>query len=293
MNNHVKSEESQFPTDQVGFSLLIQDRIVSFERETAKEKRKLIYDPSRCTGCGLCADACPMKAIELGPLGAITTGQLESPHITIDPQKCVLCGICSAVCMFNSIDMEINGNSIKNSDDYLRYESKFEFFQDKCKMKDEERKILCKDCEEACPKEAIEAKLVEVKGKIINSIDHFDEKCIRCSSCEKACPQDAIAVRKVFDGKVEVDLDICQGCGVCVEICPSRAISMPRTEKPWSRPEKIVIDNDICVFCGACEKACPVDAIKVGRSAINYLKSKDKSWTTMWEKAFNSLVGGE
>ena len=46
-----------------------------------------------------------------------------------------------------------------------------------------------------------------------------DSKCIRCGRCEKACRFDAIQNNTV--GIYE-----CEGCGVCVEICPVQAITM-------------------------------------------------------------------
>ncbi len=289
MENDVKAEVTPKARDEAGFIMTRKGDVISFERETQKQTRTVIYEPAKCTGCGLCYEACPMNAIELGPVGAVTTHQLEGTQITIDPHKCVLCGICSEVCMFGTIDMRINGESIKNSSDYLKYARVFEFYQDKCKMKDEEKGVMCKDCEEVCPREAIEAKLIEKNGKTINSIDHFSDKCIYCSTCARACPQDAIIVKKAFEGKTEVDLDKCQGCGVCYEVCPSKAISMPKPSVPGEKVDKIVIDNEVCIFCSACEKACPVDAITVNRTEVHYVKRKEKSWIKRWEEAFNKL----
>lgn len=47
------------------------------------------------------------------------------------------------------------------------------------------------------------------------------EKCIGCKQCirEIGCP--AIAVRAE---KVEIDVSLCHGCGLCAQICPAKAI---------------------------------------------------------------------
>ena len=49
-----------------------------------------------------------------------------------------------------------------------------------------------------------------------------------------------------------VDTDKCIGCKLCVEICPSKAISVEKTA---------MVDEASCKGCGTCAAACPVDAI--------------------------------
>ncbi len=49
-----------------------------------------------------------------------------------------------------------------------------------------------------------------------------------------------------------VDTDKCIGCKLCVDICPSKAISVERTA---------MVDEASCKGCGTCAAACPVDAI--------------------------------
>jgi pyruvate ferredoxin oxidoreductase delta subunit len=60
------------------------------------------------------------------------------------------------------------------------------------------------------------------------------EKCIRsvkekeCQVCWLLCP-DGVIIEK--NGKYEVDLDYCKGCGICAEECPFGAIKMVREIK--------------------------------------------------------------
>lgn len=43
-----------------------------------------------------------------------------------------------------------------------------------------------------------------------------------CMQCWLYCPE-AVIPKKV---PIEIDMDYCKGCGICVEMCPSGAIQM-------------------------------------------------------------------
>lgn len=46
--------------------------------------------------------------------------------------------------------------------------------------------------------------------------------CIGCTKCQKACPKGAI---KVENNLASIDYDLCDDCGLCVEVCPRHLIS--------------------------------------------------------------------
>lgn len=52
-----------------------------------------------------------------------------------------------------------------------------------------------------------------------------------------------------------VDVEKCEGCGDCVDACPTEAISMV--------DGKAKVDEDACSDCGACESVCPTEAITI------------------------------
>ena len=53
-------------------------------------------------------------------------------------------------------------------------------------------------------------------------------KCLstdQCQRCKSACPRAAIAEDK-SNGKISVSRDLCDSCGECVRVCPSKAIQL-------------------------------------------------------------------
>ena len=50
-----------------------------------------------------------------------------------------------------------------------------------------------------------------------------------------------------------IDTEKCNGCGTCVDECPSDAIKMEN--------DKAIVDEGLCVDCGLCVDPCPVEAI--------------------------------
>ena len=56
---------------------------------------------------------------------------------------------------------------------------------------------------------------------------------------------------------VRVDVEKCNGCGKCVEVCPVEAIKIE---------EKKAVVNEQCVDCETCISLCPHLAISSGVS---------------------------
>ncbi len=270
--------------DELRYRVELEHTKLVFRRESARETRELVYEPGRCTGCGLCYEACPVDAISLGATGAAVARGIEGLiPVEIDTRRCVLCGMCAGVCMFRAISVKVDGEDVRESRKFPRLVRAFLFEQQKCAPKEDG--TPCDECMKACPTGAIS--FAGLKGEV-NTIERDDSVCIFCSSCAHACPTGAIAVEKVFEGEVSIDSDTCTGCGTCVEICPTRALSMPR-RKPWEKPPKVEVRQEVCILCGACRHSCPVDAIQVRRDRVNYDRGEQMSWTRSWEKTFRRL----
>lgn len=52
-----------------------------------------------------------------------------------------------------------------------------------------------------------------------------------------------------------ISLRRCTGCGVCVERCPTRAVTLRAGKAAITRPAS-------CTFCEVCERLCPQGAIQ-------------------------------
>ena len=55
--------------------------------ETQRYKREMQFDPEKCTGCGVCVESCPQKALSM---------KEGKPAVRRD--ACTLCGRCENVC---------------------------------------------------------------------------------------------------------------------------------------------------------------------------------------------------
>lgn len=55
---------------------------------------------------------------------------------------------------------------------------------------------------------------------------------------------------------LELNLDKCTGCGMCINVCPHNIFSI-------SEKKAQINDKDLCMECGACFNNCPFSAIKV------------------------------
>ena len=55
---------------------------------------------------------------------------------------------------------------------------------------------------------------------------------------------------------LELDVETCIGCGMCVEVCPQAVFSLDESKAQ-------IVDRDACMECGACARNCPVEAIRV------------------------------
>ncbi|HHW21649.1 MAG TPA: 4Fe-4S binding protein [Clostridiaceae bacterium] len=61
--------------------------------------------------------------------------------------------------------------------------------------------------------------------------------------------------------KATVNQRECVACGVCVKICPRRAISI-------FHGICADVDEDLCIGCSKCQKACPASVIQVVQKEV-------------------------
>ena len=74
-------------------------------------------------------------------------------------------------------------------------------------------------------------------------------------------PPEKIGIRGT---NVAVDWDICEGCGVCFDVCPMHVYCWKGTSgHPTSDKKPLPIGELECACCYECEARCPVQAIRV------------------------------
>ena len=56
--------------------------------------------------------------------------------------------------------------------------------------------------------------------------------------------------------EIKVDIDKCDGCGTCVDVCPVGVFEL-------REGKSTVVNPDECLVCRACEAQCPNNAIEV------------------------------
>lgn len=55
----------------------------------------------------------------------------------------------------------------------------------------------------------------------------------------------------------------CKGCRICVDLCPTKTLSMEESPDRWEGVVAKVTDMEACNGCGICEAECPDFAITV------------------------------
>jgi heterodisulfide reductase subunit A-like polyferredoxin len=59
-------------------------------------------------------------------------------------------------------------------------------------------------------------------GGVVSVVD--PEKCAACLTCVRVCPYNVPVINK--DGVAEIEIAMCQGCGICASECPGKAIKL-------------------------------------------------------------------
>ncbi len=174
-------------------------RACPFGAITMSDDSLPIIDPATCTACGICAQTCPTKVIEILPMAKEVLVNCHSKDKGAATKKncqvgCIACGICVKVCPYDAPKVE---NFLSRID------------LDKCKV--------CGLCKTKCPTKAIVDYIPKRPKAFVT------EKCIGCHTCAKVCPVNASSGE--LKKKHVINQDKCIGCGICASKCPKVAIT--------------------------------------------------------------------
>lgn len=107
----------------------------------------------------------------------------------------------------------------------------------------EEKCTGCGICVDVCPRGVIKLFPKDLKvllrcnspepGKVVGLA--CKRGCIACRLCEKACPLDAI---KMENNLPVIDQELCDSCGECVKVCPTKVLELLSPQDQASDPEK-------------------------------------------------------
>jgi len=85
--------------------------------------------------------------------------------------------------------------------------------------------------------------------------------------------------------KAAVKKDRCDGCAICVEVCPKNCLEV--IVNPKRKNNRIIkVIGELCSGCGACQGVCPKEAIFIPGLSTENLR-------TYVDKALKSIADAE
>ncbi len=99
----------------------------------------------------------------------------------------------------------------------------------------------------------LRAEIDEVGGKMVIELSGKADEIRKGLDYLKAS---GVNVRPIREG-VRRDEEACTHCGMCISICPTKALTMD------VKTGKVSFNEERCVACGVCIDACPPRAMEI------------------------------
>jgi 2-oxoglutarate ferredoxin oxidoreductase subunit delta len=93
-------------------------------------------------------------------------------------------------------------------------------------------------------------------------------------------------------GYVEIDIEACKGCNLCVINCPTECLALNTSDtNSYSLYYSYVVDQDKCIACMNCAVICPDAAITVYREVKQPAKEENKEKKKVEVEVVGSIRG--
>lgn len=120
---------------------------------------------------------------------------------------------------------------------------------------------ICVTCQDTPCVNACEEKIIFLDAAHTPCLDFTKRGCTFCDACARECPNGVldVASKRELPVKAEIDIMACMAwhqslCNSCLDACEPRAILFLGLFRPH-------IEMDVCNGCGMCIGICPSSAI--------------------------------
>ena len=76
--------------------------------------------------------------------------------------------------------------------------------------------------------------------------------------------------------KVTISKIYCKGCGLCIEVCPRKSLSLAHAYNQQGQPVAQFVHGAACIGCRQCAIICPDAAIEIEQIEKNTSQKKKR-----------------
>lgn len=205
-----------------------------------------------CLDCGLCQKICPKKSVA-GPK------PFSTPINEGRRDLLIAAGVGAGLLAVGAATKMIPAKTTASAPRWKR------LLRPPGALREETFALTCDRCEQCinvCPTKALIPTGLEAGVAAIATPRFVPRRgrCMQCMACGQVCPTGAlipVQPQEIRLGTAKINHDTCivwatkKRCLLCVEVCPTFAISIDKRGRP-------TVDKAKCIGCGACESGCPV-----------------------------------
>ncbi len=221
---------------------------------------------SECNQCGLCANKCPMAAINP-----------DAPETTRH-EECIACMQCRQICPQNAVAFSAGlATDLQKAESISPVRRQVLLYglagAGTAAVALTGLKVVAGD--ESQKGTVRHTRLIRPPGALPEP--DFLAACVRCGQCMAACPTNTLqpvwfdaGLLGLFSPAVTPRRKYCDPkCTACGQVCPTGAIAqIPKSERTWAKIGTAVIYRQQCLAweykksCMVCDEVCPYDALE-------------------------------